>query len=125
MPFNNKGDTFIIPKRPPATWKDKPLKPVRERDIEKHLVDKVKAAGGEVRKVKWINRKNAPDRRVMHPRLGCWVELKAEGKKLNPGQAREITRMREQGELVYVFSSFQDIDMWLSMYICPTFKELS
>lgn len=38
---------------------------MRERDIEKHLVARVKALGGEVRKVQWIGRRGAPDRLVM------------------------------------------------------------
>lgn len=40
---------------------------MRERDIEKHLVQRVKALGGEVRKVQWIGRRGAPDRLVMLP----------------------------------------------------------
>lgn len=40
---------------------------MRERDIEKHLVQRVKEMGGEVRKVKWIGRRGAPDRLVMLP----------------------------------------------------------
>ena len=38
---------------------------LRERDIEAHLVKRVKALGGEVRKVQWIGRRGAPDRLVM------------------------------------------------------------
>jgi hypothetical protein len=38
---------------------------MRERDIEAHLVKRVKAMGGEVRKVQWIGRRGAPDRLVM------------------------------------------------------------
>jgi hypothetical protein len=40
----------------------------RESVIEKYLVQQVKALGGEVRKVKWIGRRGAPDRIVMLPR---------------------------------------------------------
>jgi hypothetical protein len=54
------------------------MKIIRERDIEAYLVKRVKAIGGEVRKVKWIGRKSAPDRLVMSPIHGAmWVELKA------------------------------------------------
>jgi hypothetical protein len=89
---------------------------IRERDVEAYLVGVVKAAGGEVRKVKWINRKNAPDRKVLHPRMGCWVEVKAPGKLPTDAQWREITRMREQGEVVYIFSSHKQIDDWAVQY---------
>jgi hypothetical protein len=61
---------------------------IRERDIEAYLVKRVKAMGGEVRKVKWIGRNFAPDRLVVLPDPGpgpgsgvfnnsWWVELKA------------------------------------------------
>lgn len=40
---------------------------MRERDIEAYMVKRVKAMGGEVRKVKWIGRRGAPDRLVMLP----------------------------------------------------------
>lgn len=43
---------------------------MRESDIEKYLVARVKALGGEVRKVKWIGRRGAPDRIVMLPARG-------------------------------------------------------
>lgn len=35
---------------------------MRERDIEAHLVKRGKELGGEIRKVKWIGRRGAPDR---------------------------------------------------------------
>ena len=40
---------------------------MRESDIEKYLVKRVKELGGEVRKVKWVGREGAPDRLVMLP----------------------------------------------------------
>ena len=40
---------------------------MRESVIEKYLVQRVKALGGEVRKVNWIGRRGAPDRLVMLP----------------------------------------------------------
>lgn len=39
----------------------------RERDIERYLVKRAKALGGEVRKVQWVGRRSAPDRLVMLP----------------------------------------------------------
>lgn len=89
---------------------------MRERDIESYLIEQVKKRGGEIRKVQWIARSSAPDRRVMHPRLGCWVELKAPGKRATPAQAREHARMREMGEVVYVFNSIEQIDEWLMLH---------
>ena len=40
-----------------------------EAKIEKYLCDRVKMLGGEVRKVKWIGRRGAPDRLVMLPAI--------------------------------------------------------
>ena len=103
----------------------------RERDIEKYLVERVKALGGEVRKVKWIGRAGAPDRVVMLPPCvgllqltpsgrfdrttppqTIWVELKAPGKPPTEAQAREHERMRAMGQRVVVVDSFNGVD-WL------------
>ena len=86
-----------------------------ERDIEDHLVERAKAHGGEVRKVKWIGRRGAPDRVVMLPgsRL-YWVELKRPGQKAAPHQAREHERMRGMGQLVVVIDSFEAIEALLT-----------
>lgn len=86
---------------------------VKERDIEEVLVETVKLAGGEVRKVKWIGRNGAPDRCVMLPEFGpVFVEVKAPGEKLEPHQAREHARMRKNGVLVtYIDSIAQAVSI--------------
>lgn len=83
---------------------------MRESDIEDYLVRRVQANGGEIRKVKWIGRNGAPDRRVMLPGRCVWVELKASGKKPEPHQLREHKRMRDMGEDVRVIDSFKEVD---------------
>lgn len=96
----------------------------RESEIEAYLVQKVKAIGGEVRKVKWIGRHGAPDRLVMLPLsfqmggpagrivgpLSFWAELKAPGEKPKPHQVREHERMRRMGQRVEVIDSFEGVD---------------
>lgn len=82
----------------------------RERDIERYLVAQVKAVGGEVRKVKWIGRRGAPDRFVMLPGAGVWVELKAPGVEPELYQRREHARMRTMGQRVEVIDSFAGVD---------------
>lgn len=85
---------------------------MRERDIENYLVKRVKALGGEVRKVQWIGRRGAPDRLVMlpfHP-YTTWVELKAPGKKPEPHQEREHQRMRARGQRVLVIDTIEGVD---------------
>lgn len=97
---------------------------IRERDIERHLVKRVKELGGEVRKVQWIGRRGAPDRLVMLPKMPyhstapvvyhfprtIWVELKAPGKKAEPHQVREHERMRAMGQRVVVLDSIEGVE---------------
>lgn len=97
---------------------------MRERDIEAHLVRRVKELGGEVRKVEWIGRRGAPDRLVMlslHNRRGrwsscraIWVELKAPGKVAEPHQLREHKRMRAMGQVVVVIDSIEGVEELLA-----------
>lgn len=100
---------------------------MRERDIEAHLVKRVKEMGGEVRKVKWIGRNGAPDRLVMLPPFmfrgkplpvkptTIWVELKATGKKAEPHQLREHKRMRAMGQRVEMIDSLEAVDELLGV----------
>lgn len=104
---------------------------LRERDVEAYLVKRVKAMGGEVRKVQWIGRAGAPDRLVMLPdwepspgnrySRTIWVELK------NPktvvtfpanaherAQAREHKRMRALGQRVAVIGTLYQVEELLS-----------
>jgi hypothetical protein len=96
---------------------------MKERDIESYLVKRVKAMGGEVRKVQWIGRRGAPDRLVMLPDPGpgkavfnnaWWVELKAPGVEPEPHQLREHKRMRNLGQRVVVIDSLAAVEAMLS-----------
>jgi hypothetical protein len=78
--------------------------------VEQYLVERVKALGGECRKVQWLGRKGAPDRLVLLPACTIWVELKAPGEKARPHQTREHERMRALGQCVVVIDSFEDVD---------------
>lgn len=119
-----------------ATTKDRPM---RESQIEKYLVVRVKALGGEVRKVQWIGRRGAPDRLVMlptssqklvaafehfglptdtiRPSQTIWVELKnPDTVKTFPANAheraqhREHERMRKLGQRVEVIGTLEQVD---------------
>lgn len=100
---------------------------MRESQIEKYLINRVVELGGEVRKVKWVGRRSAPDRLVMLPRResrnrvktsevyllpaeGIWVELKAPGEKPEPHQLREHERMRRMGQRVEVIDSIEGVE---------------
>lgn len=104
-------------------------RPLRESDIEKYLVKRVKDLGGECRKIQFIGRPGAPDRLVMLPPIigsletpgDCvaaaetiWIELKAPGKKPEPHQLREHDRMRKMGQRVVVIDSLAGVDEVLS-----------
>lgn len=105
---------------------------MKERDIEAHLVRRVRELGGEVRKVQWIGRRGAPDRVVMLPNgrvfavdeIGggrtIWVELKNPKTILtfpaNPHerqQAREHERMRAMGQRVEVIGTIEQVESLL------------
>lgn len=87
---------------------------MREREVEAHLVKRVRELGGECRKVEWIGRHGAPDRFVMLPDGCCWVELKAPGQKAKPHQLREHDRLRARGQIVLVIDSIESVDEWLA-----------
>lgn len=107
-----------------------PVKVMRESDIEKYLVKRVKELGGEVRKVKWVGREGAPDRLVMLPPVvwvedidptSFWIEVKRPGGTAKfPSnaherkQAREHERMRRMGQRVEVVDSFAGVDALLN-----------
>ena len=106
---------------------------MHERDIEKHLVKRVKQLGGEVRKVQWVGRVGAPDRLVMLPWTAwlctesreqpptIWVELKTPGllatfpnNAHERAQHREHERMRAMGQRVVVIDSIEGVEELLS-----------
>jgi hypothetical protein len=85
---------------------------MRERDVESYFVEQVKAAGGEVRKVKWVNKRGAPDRVAML-NGAHFVELKRPGGEPEPHQLREHERMRKHGLNVHVIDTFEGVDCFI------------
>ena len=85
---------------------------MRESDVENYLIEKVKLQGGEIRKVKWIGRRGAPDRVVF---LGGahFVECKAPGEKPEPHQRREHRRMLNHDVMTWVLDSYKAIDRFI------------
>lgn len=88
-----------------------------ERNVENYLIERVKAIGGEIRKVRWIGRHGAPDRLIMMPGVSGWVELKRPGEKPKPHQLREIQRMRNAGMRVWVAESILCVENLLETLI--------
>jgi len=105
---------------------------VPERDIRKALKKRVEEYGGEIRAVKWIGRRNAPDVLCLFPvdsayagrvigRVGAFdpadlhpfVEAKAPNGQPTSAQSREHKRMRRSHCVVLVVSTFKQLDEWL------------
>jgi len=97
------------------------MKTIRERDVQRYFLERVKHLGGLTRKVHWEGRSNAPDRYVSflqsaaprHDAFTAFVELKAPGKRPTPAQAREHKRMRAAGTQVFWVSSYDEVDQFL------------
>ena len=89
---------------------------MRERDIERALIKRVKEVGGEVRKVVWQGRRGAPDRLVLLPKKRrkarplVFVELKAPKGKVSRLQALEHEILAHYGVRVVVVNSIEQIE---------------
>lgn len=84
---------------------------MKERDVSRYLNKRVKELGGEVRRVTWQGRRNAPDKLVLLPcyKLSFFLEEKRPGEEPTKAQEREHARMRAAGLHVYVVTSWEDI----------------
>lgn len=95
---------------------------IRESDVEKYLKQRVKELGGKTRKVKWLDRRGAPDQLVMLPEIKSrgpagtipserfLVEVKRPGGVVEPHQLREHKLLRSYGWRVEVVYDFHDVD---------------
>lgn len=88
-----------------------------EGSIENYLRRRVKEEGGQIRKVRWLCRRGAPDDLIWWPgpRV-AFVECKAPGERVDPRspQGREITRLRDDGWTVYVVDNHEGVDAAIS-----------
>ena len=88
---------------------------MRESQIEEFLHARVKALGGDYRRVSWIGRNHGPDDLILLPGRSFMVEVKRPGEKPRPGQEREHERLRTAGITVHVVSTIADIDAILPL----------
>lgn len=89
---------------------------MREKEIEKVLVEQVKRLGG--RAYKWVSPGNdgVPDRIVILPDMRpIFVELKTETGRLSELQKIQIDRLRNMGQRVYVLFGLQGVNTFLDM----------
>ena len=88
---------------------------MRERDIEKKMLNAVRKMGGEA--FKWVSPGNdgVPDRIVMLPggRL-IFVELKADRGRLSPVQKIQIRRIQKLGQDVEVVQGMDGLEEFLA-----------
>lgn len=95
---------------------------VTERDVQRYLVQLVKALGGAVRKVRWENHVGAPDILVMLPEVATngpagvipserfLVEVKAPKQKPRVSQTREHAELRKYGWRIEVVDCYDRVD---------------
>lgn len=88
---------------------------MRESTVESYFDKQVKASGGTTRKLKWINRRAAPDRFTVIFQTVWLVEVKRPGEKPTAAQLREHNRLRADGVNVAVVDSHQSVDGWISL----------
>ena len=82
----------------------------RESEIERYLCTRVRALGGETRKITWIGRRGAPDRLVFLGGGVMFIELKAPGRRPSVAQTKELERLRDLGARAVWASSRAEID---------------
>jgi hypothetical protein len=83
---------------------------MRERDIEKYLVKKIKGIGGLCYKFQSPGNAGVPDRICIIAGRVFFVELKAPTKKPTALQAVKIKEIRERGGVVFVIDTLYGVD---------------
>ena len=87
---------------------------MQEKEVEKILVQGVKALGGKA--YKWVSPGNngVPDRIVILPRkVPVFVELKTESGSLTALQKVQIRRLRDLGQDVRVLYGWEQVELFL------------
>lgn len=88
-----------------------------EKDIEKYLRDRVKAAGGRAYKFISPGNDGVPDRLVCFSGgRTVFVELKAPGRKPTALQQLQHERLRALGFRVWVIDSHAGVDCFMEEY---------
>ena len=83
---------------------------MRERDVERRLVQAVRAAGGLALKFVSPGMAGVPDRIILFPGgRAAFCEVKAPGRKPRPLQRRRMEQLRSLGFQVYVIDSVEQI----------------
>jgi len=91
----------------------------RESIIEKYAVKRVRAVGGDIRKLRWVGRRGAPDRLILLPDGMVFVEFKRKRKNAQGAQAREHELLAKYGADVRVLDTKDKVDDLLSDFGYP------
>lgn len=87
---------------------------MRESEVERYFVRRVKEAGGLQRKFVSPGHKGVPDRIYIAPGgFVYFIEFKAPGKFLRDDQAREHEKMHRVGANVAVIDSKEAVDYFI------------
>lgn len=90
---------------------------MKENQLERYLVAKVKIKGGETRKVQWVGHRGAPDRVCFFPRgKTAWVELKTKTGIVSTIQQHEHAQLAKLGHTVHIMRTVGDIDKLVKEY---------
>ena len=82
-----------------------------ERLVESYLVERIRAHGGETRKLTWVGRSGAPDRIALFPNGVVWfIECKAKAGKLSAQQKAEQEMLNRLGFLAVAVYSREEVD---------------
>lgn len=106
----NKSQGFYLGQiGSPKLRKARP-KEIKEVDIEKEFVRRVALHQGLQRKLRWLDRRGAPDRFVVLYGIVYLVELKRPGAVPRPEQQREHARLRRHGLRVFTISDLRSMN---------------
>lgn len=87
---------------------------VRERDVERYFVKRVKEAGGQERKFKSPGHKDVADRICGFPEGRVFlVEVKAPGKTPRAGQLREAVKWLSVGVTTWFIDTTEGVDEFI------------
>lgn len=82
-----------------------------EKEIENYLAKEIKKVGGLCYKFVSPGNAGVPDRLcILNNGRVFFAELKAPGKKPRPSQSKQILRIRQYGQTVYIIDSKTQID---------------
>jgi hypothetical protein len=86
-----------------------------ESRVVNHFIDRAIAAGGQVRKIRYIGARHATDCLLVMPvNRVYFIEMKRPGGKARDGQLREHARLRSVGADVRVLDTIEAVDAFFN-----------